>query len=79
MEHSQDKSNEERPGQLRQADVSGGPSWYRAVCGVCNQGWVAEIPPNADALRAGTFCPDCRREGRMAPGVLNWELDLDRR
>jgi len=23
MEHSQDKSNEERPGQLRQADVSG--------------------------------------------------------
>lgn len=27
MEHSQDKSNEEQPGQLRQADVMRGPSF----------------------------------------------------
>ena len=58
-----------------QVMVDGAPRWYRADCGVCNQGWSAEMGPDADALKCGTFCPDCRKAGRMAPGVLNWELD----
>ncbi len=43
---------------------------WRGNCGVCNtQYQYPEYPkerPNA------TFCPECRKTGMMAPGVVNW-------
>ena len=53
--------------------VSDEAKWYKARCGVCNATWKAQIENGAEAISAGTFCPDCRAQGRMAPGVLNWE------
>ena len=47
------------------------PKVWVATCGVCSASWShpGEHNPNPK----GTFCPDCRTQGRMASGVLNWE------
>jgi hypothetical protein len=46
-----------------------------ATCGVCNSDFSvrASDSPNIPS-KSGTFCPDCRARGLMAPGVLHWKL-----
>jgi hypothetical protein len=46
---------------------------WRAQCGVCYSSWVGESEECPS--ESGTFCPNCRDKGLMAPGVLNWVSD----
>lgn len=48
---------------------------WRATCGVCEASWKVEGEENP--APTGSFCPDCKKAGRMAPGVLNWKPDSD--
>lgn len=48
------------------------PIW-RAKCGVCLEAWKVESVDNPAPHRS--FCPDCRKRGLTAPGVLTWEKD----
>ena len=56
---------------------------WRAQCGVCDAKWKVDKDESGRTLTAepadnpgphGTFCPDCRGRGMMAPGVLNWRF-----
>lgn len=46
-----------------------------ARCGVCLSAFAIQ---NADCqdhpAPNGSFCPDCKARGLMAPGVLNWHI-----
>lgn len=51
------------------------PIW-RATCGVCGADYICHpdkgSDPFANPAPHGTFCPECKKQGRNTIGVLNF-------
>lgn len=50
------------------------PDDWVALCLVCDSAFVVrsdDAPADGPAPH-GSFCPDCRENKKIAPGVLNW-------
>lgn len=46
-----------------------------AECGVCDGNFALRADDSEDnPAPHGSFCPDCRALGLIAPGVLHWKL-----
>lgn len=57
---------------LREMTI-GLPDDWIAECLICNGDFAIRHEDSPDnPSPSGTFCPDCKARGRIAPGVLHW-------
>ena len=57
---------------LRQATTARPDDWV-SECGVCEGNFLIRAEDLSEQpSESGTFCPDCRANGAIAPGVLHW-------
>lgn len=60
--------------------TEGMPDDWTATCGVCIADFaVRKSDSENNPAPHGSFCPDCRQRGLIAPGVLHWNPRSDRR
>jgi hypothetical protein len=53
--------------------TKGLPDDWVSTCMICDGDFAVRLEESPEnPSKSGTFCPDCRARGRIAPGVLHW-------